>query len=134
MINNSIELLSPDVNLQTSAPFYVPHGKQLTIVGLGLTGGDKVTFEMILVPAITPDNCKCPPKTVVLPTVGATQELRKNGKPLVLDENNSFVVIDSPQNIGLRAVLNTDDVSGIHVFAISTDTKDVTDILRGYAQ
>lgn len=127
-----IELFKPSLNVRESETFTLSRGKQITVVALGLGQNDKITFEIILTPAIAPDLCSCPPYKVELPSVGASAPLIKCGVKPTLDINNSFVVIDAPQNFGLRAVLETDDASGIYVWAFDTNTANVTDLLRGY--
>lgn len=127
------ELFRPDVRLKESQTMSIKPGGQITVVAFGLSGNDKVKFEVVLTPAIAPDNCKCPPGKVELPSVGASAPLIKCGVQPTLDANNSFIVLDAPQNVGLRAVLEADDVAGIYVIALSSNTADVTDLLRGYS-
>lgn len=126
------ELFSPSKNVRESQTFSVSNGRQITVAAIGLAGTDKITFEIILTPALVADKCACPPYKVELPSVGASAPLIKCGVKPTLDANNSFVVLDAPQNVSIRAVLETDDASGVYAWAIDTNTATVTDLLRGY--
>lgn len=124
-------LFTPDHGAKESETFSVPIGGQVTVAAFGLSGGDTVTFEMVLTPAMKADVCKCPPFKVELPSVGSAEPLRCCTGPVTISATNPYAIIDAPQNIGLRAILNTQDPSGIHVWVFESNTRNVTERMRG---
>lgn len=124
-------LFFPGYVLPESETFEIPVGGQVTVVGLGLQLGDTVTFELVFTPAIQPDLCSCPPGIVEMPSVAAAAPLVCCGTVVTVTAEQPFVVIDSPQGMRARGVLNATDPSSVWVWAINTKTPDVTDRLRG---
>ena len=114
-------LFWPDFIPQESETFYLGYGQQVTLVAMGLSGSDEVSFEVVYVPAMEPDPCACPPGQAVLPGVAAYAPLTCNGTPVMLTEENPIVVIGRPQNFLLRAVRNYSNGAGpIFVWASYT--------------
>lgn len=124
-------LFYPTYHLPESETFEIPVGGQVTVVAMGLNPGDQVTFELVFTPAIQPDLCACPPGIVDLPSVAAATPLICCGQVVTLTDSNPFVVMDSPQGMRVRGVLNASDPDNVWVWAINTNTPDVTDRLRG---
>lgn len=130
-MSKSKALFYPGYDLPESDTFYLPVGGQVTVVAMGLMPGDEVSFEMIFAPAIQPDLCACPPGIVELPSVAASAPMMCCGEPIKLTADNPFVVMDAPQGVRVRGVMQAALQSGIWVWAFETDTKNVTDRLRG---
>lgn len=114
-----------------SDTFQIEYGKQMTIAAIGLEGDDHIEFQMVHVPSVDPDHCACPPGVATLPTVSGYITLTCCGEPIRLTPENPVVVLDSPQRMLLRAVLNADDTQAIYAWALETDTRNVTDRMRG---
>lgn len=127
-------LFYPGYHLPESDTFEIPVGGQVTVVGLGLQHGDEVTFELVFTPAIQPDLCACPPGIVELPSVAASTPLVCCGQTVTLTVDQPFVVLDTPQGMRVRGVIDSVDPSNIWVWAINTKTPHVTDTLRGCVQ
>lgn len=130
-MKNRITLFHPGYVHSESQTFTIDYGKQMTIAAIGLEPGDTINFEMLHVPAIDPDNCVCPPGSVELPSVAAYSMLQCCGTLVELNIANPVVILDNPQRMLLRAVLNTSDPDSIWVWAIETATPDLTSGLRG---
>lgn len=124
-------LFFPGYHLPESETFEIPVGGQVTVAALGLQPGDEVTFELVFTPAIQPDLCACPPGIVELPSVAAATPLVCCGQTVTLSPDQPFVVLDTPQGMRVRGVLDSQDPSNIWVWAINTKTPNVTDRLRG---
>lgn len=130
-MKNRIKLFWPDNLTPESDTFQIEYGKQMTITAIGLEDDEEVTFQMVHVPAIDPDKCACPPGKVELPSVAAYTTLKCCGKDIKLTKDNPVVILDNPQRMLLRAVLDADDPDGIWVWAIESDTHNINDRLRG---
>lgn len=124
-------LFYPGYYLPESDTFEIPVGGQVTVVGLGLQPGDAVTFELVFTPAIQPDLCACPPGVVEMPSVAAATPLKCCGKTVTLTSDQPNIIIDTPQGMRARAVIDAPDPSNIWVWAINTQTPNVTERLRG---
>lgn len=124
-------LFYPGHGAKESNVFTISSGEQITVAAFGLSGSDNVTFEMVLSPAMNKEICKCPPYTVELPSVSATEQLRCCSGIVAITQQNPFIILDAPQNILLRAVLNTSDASDIYVWAVESKTPGVTERMRG---
>lgn len=125
-------LFYPGYYLPESDTFEIPLDGQVTVSALGLQPGDVISFELVFTPAIQPDFCASPPCTVDLPSVAAATPLIVRGTKVTLTAGNPFVVMDAPQGMRVRAVMEEGDQSQIWVWATKTQTPNVTDNLRGY--
>lgn len=132
-MKDRLELFWPQHIAPESDTFVIEYGHQMTIAAIGLQPGDKVTFQMVHVPTLNPDTCACPPGIVELPSVAAYAPLMCCGAEIELTADNPVVVLDNPQRMLLRAVLDAQDTDGIWVWALDTQTANVTDRLRGCA-
>lgn len=96
---------------------------QVTIYAFGLGAGDRVTFEALSVPA--PEfACACPPGRATLPGVTGIIQLHCCGEPIELSEANPYVILDAPQNVQIRAKLESDNPEFVTVWMVNTDTKN----------
>lgn len=130
MTRSRITLFEPDPTAPAqSQTFAIEYGKQLTITSVGLDSGDTVTFQIVFVPAVDPDNI--PAGRVRLPSVAAYSTLKVRGQTVTLSSDNPSIILDTPQRTLLRAVLNTSDPGNIRVWAVESNTSDVSDQLRG---
>lgn len=128
----AIQLFYPNQLAEVSGTFAVPVGGQLTVYGFGLQPGDKITFEMLYVPTLKGEPCETPPGgQAELPQAAAVAPLLCCGKEIAVTIDNPYVVIDAPQNILLRAVLEAEDIPSIASWAIETKTANVNDRMRG---
>lgn len=128
---NKTLLFSPTSVSPYSAVFYL--SGQKTIVGLGFEDDEsEVTFRIVDMDAAGPQ-CPCPPRVVNLPEVNASAPLTCCGEPIVVNINNPYVILDAPQGIAIQAVYTTPAGGKItaKVWALDTNTRDVTERMRG---
>ena len=112
---------------------------QVTVVGHGLQPDDYITFEAVETNAAPmAKNCGCdfvPAGAISLNSILELTCTACNGvvSPVVLTAANPVVVLDHPQGFYLRAVYHgTGLATGeVIVRATDTDTRDLTDALRG---
>lgn len=124
-------LFYPTYHLPESDTFEIPLDGQVTVTALGLYPGDKVTFELVFTPAVQPDMCACPPGQVELPSVAAATPLMCCGTPVTLTLDQPYAIIDAPQGMRVRAVLDAGSPDSIWVWAQNTGTPNVNDRMRG---
>lgn len=130
-MDSRINLFWPGHVAPESDTFVIPYGKQMTLTAIGLQPGDEVKVQMVHVPTLDPDTCACPPGNVTLPSVAAYTYLTCCCEPIKLTADRPVIVLDNPQRMLLRAELTAADTDGIWVWAAETDTRNVTDSMRG---
>lgn len=133
MTQARIPLFWPQHVEPESQTFQIPHGMQLTVVAVGLQEGDEVTFQIVHVPTIDLDDCACVPSIAVMPSVAAYTDLMCCGEKITLTVDNPHIILDSPQRMLMRAVLVAEEPDSVFVWALETNTPNVTDRLRGCA-
>lgn len=125
-------LFYPGQYATVSAPFSIPMGGQLTVMGLGLFDSDTITFEVLYVPTARGEACECPPLNAELPQASSTAPLTCcDGTPITLTEDKPFVILDAPQGFILRAKIDATDPTGVISWLTETKTANVTDAMRG---
>lgn len=123
-----------------SPTFRIDEGKQITIVAVGMQPEDYITFEAINLKAGAPPiACGCVITAAEMPSVEGIQELKcpaclsETLRPVRLTDRNPIVILDSPQDVLLRAVYHGDgvDVQSVTVWYDETATPNLTDTMRG---
>lgn len=132
-MKNRISLFFPQHVAPESDTFMIDYGGQMTIIAIGLDEGDSIEFQVVHVPSIDPDHCACPPGQVTLPSVAGFAVLKCCGEAITVTADNPVVILDNPQRMFIRAVLNAEDTSGIYAWAVDTSTHNINDRLRGCA-
>jgi hypothetical protein len=123
------QLFYPGQLATTSSSFAI--ARQVTVFGMGLVSGDTIRFEMLYIPTFRGDPCECPPLQGELPQVSAVATLTCCGEPVEITADRPFVVLDAPQGVLLRAVLNASDPTSVVSWLAETNTLNVSDTLRG---
>lgn len=140
-MSNDIALKSfPVGNLISTATgksdlFEIPIGGQITFIASGLEAGDYIYFEIADISG-PQYGCGCDYRVVSPSQIEDVQELTKNGLPIRLDVNNTFLILDYPQGYRLRAVAvvpqSKQDVGEFPaLYGRVTNTPHLTDSLRG---
>lgn len=124
-------LFHPGFEDNHSDTFEVSVGGQTTLVAMGLMPGEKVEVELVLVPAIQPNVCACVPYAAELPSVAATAPLNCCDGRVTLDSCRSFVVLNAPQGVRMRAIATTGDNTSLWVWAIGTATPMPSEYMQG---
>lgn len=129
-------LITKTTLTKTSAPFTVPTNGQMTLYAMGLKPEDYVEIDAVLFSTNALDPCACPPPSVRPPDVLDSVPLRcrpSDAAPIRLTRNRPSAVIDTPQQQPLRVRLITTDETPTTqlVWVIDTNTRDVTDRMRG---
>lgn len=126
------QLFYPNKMTTTSDSFVIPIGGQVTVFAFGLEPDDEITFDMLYVPSLAGDPCDCPPGgQAELPQAAAVERLRCCGESIRLTYDNPYVILDSPQNIFIRANLEAEDTMAVTSWLVTTNTPNVNDRLRG---
>jgi hypothetical protein len=116
-------------------------GKQTTIYATGLAAGDEISFEMVTlddVPVSTSPSCPAAcdggyPMTQAV-VVGATALTccgNVAGTAIKLVMGRSHIVIDSPQNVWVRAIYSGTNLGNFIVWEEASDVANVTEAMRG---
>lgn len=114
-----------------SDPFEV--SDQVTVFAQGLEPTDTVTFFLVALSKFVGTPCVCPPGNVVLPAVVDETPLLCCDTPIVLDFEHPWVIIDAPQGLKIRAKLTAALITTQVVAYNETNTKNVTERMRGCA-
>lgn len=127
------QLINSNTVNGVSAPFTLT--AQITVFALGLGPQDYVEFEQILMssPPVTGNNCECPPLVVSQLTVLDTTPLTCCGVPIQLTATRSYVILDAPQGVPLRArvVSPTSPLTTQRVWYETTNTAHPAEGQRG---
>lgn len=129
---NKMLLFSPTSVSPYSTVFYVTGQK--TIVALGFEDEEQEIVFRIVDMEAAQTKCPCPPRVVTAPEVDKSAALTCCGEIIRLNINQPYVIIDAPQHIAIQAVYVTTATSPEYkatVWAIDTDTKNVTERMRG---
>lgn len=116
-------------------------GKQVSVYATGLATGDAITFEMVVlddVPVVSspscPDACDSGYPTTQAVVVGSTPLMCCGGSgttAVTLVPGRSHIVIDSPQNVWVRAIYTGTNLGNFIVWEDTTDVTNVTEAMRG---
>lgn len=122
-----MQLISPEI--QTSNPFTIPSGGQVTLFAHGLQGADKVVVEVVSITKISGGGSLCCPEPVSLPEVVNAIPLQLTCScetgPVQLTAEKPWVVFDTPQMVSLRARVIADDTAVISVEMFETKSAGV---------
>lgn len=119
---------------------FFPIQRQVTVVGVGVSGDDYITFEVATVsPGQMGRVCGCFITPDIEGVISSLTELQcptcVSDEPQVvrLTARNPVVIIDAPQDSVIRAVYHGDGVDQnlVTVYAQESNTQDLTDSMRG---
>lgn len=122
-----MQLLTPDTDV--SEPFTIPKGGEVTLLATGLSGADKVVFELVTLTAAGPSGGVCCPAPVTLPDVGWVAPLTfspccgEPATPVELTATMPWVVLRTPQELLMRVRKIASDDAVITVYSHETDSK-----------
>lgn len=107
-----------------STPFIIQAGKQLTLNAQGLFGDDYVAIEVVTLsraPEFKGNPC-CDISNSDIEVIASTPLMCAASAPVQLTAEFPFVVIDTPQNVTLRAVVHAEPGALVSVDLYETDS------------
>lgn len=140
MSNNNI-LFDANSGAMDSPVFMLD--KQITVIATGMAPDDFITFEVLQLLSGDPIKlCGCRLTAASMATIELVKPLtcsmcgpEVNSQEVRLTDNNTFVILDTPQGALLRAIYHGTGVDDgtAKVWYNTTDTQDLNDAMRGCA-